>query len=199
MLRLPDPAVIGRPPSAKDFNALLNYVRAIRVRGGPGILVNIGAGGTTISALAQNGKGGAAGPVNLVHPFKISDTTTIVDDVPSPSVSVLYGQVNNLDVDLVDTDLALSGDGTYIIYIDATVSLEGVATASGLAVTAAGDPIPDDEDYHGYQKLGEVDVADGVVSAIRQGATHSFRLIMCGRTVADDALTARGLYDWKGY
>lgn len=138
-----------------------------------------------------NTSGGGGGTITITHPFQISASTT------AGNISVLYGTLNDILPTDVGTDYSLS-NGTNTVYLEVEVDIDGEVVDVVLGASTSGQPA--DDDYYGYITLGSVVVSDGVVGAIRQAATHSLRMAMCGRVVlAGTTLDERGTYEFWGF
>lgn len=186
-MKLPSPVLAGQPVSAKEFNALLAFVRMTTVSGGPGLMVSRSPGGTTIKSTVAPGRSGGGTVIN--HPFKITQTS-------DTTVDISYGTLN----DLVPSPLTLtiSTNGTRVIYLDATLSLAGVITSVAVASAASQ---PADSDTHAYITIGSVVVASSIITTVNQAATHSLRFNACDRVVNEDGITLdnRGVYEFWGF
>jgi hypothetical protein len=186
-MNIPRPVGPGQGISAKMFNDLLDCVKALTPKGGPGIRVNTTAAGTTISFGGAIPKAGS--PLTIDHPFKIVQTS-------DTTVDITHGTLN----DLVPSPLTLtiSTNGTRVIYLDATLNLAGAITS--VAVTS-GASQPADSDTHAYITIGSVVVASSIITTVNQAATHSLRFNACDRVVNEDGVTLdnRGTYEFWGF
>lgn len=126
----------------------------------------------------------------LEHPFQIQ----FADDT---HVNVRFGTVQDLAPSNVATDIAIAGDGTYAVYLDVTISLVGEPTA--VVIVVATGAMPANADDHAYILIGQVIVADGVITTINQAATHSLRFGTCDRIVEEGVLIERGTYEFWGF
>lgn len=196
-MHLPQDVAPGSTISAKQFNDLLRYVRSLRLRSGPGAIVNTNSGGTTILVPPTGTTGRARKSADLVHPFLITDTST----GGTATAQVRFGTVNDVEPTSLATDLALTSAAVWRIYLDATLSAAGAVTAA--AIVAATGAQPADSDTHAYITLGLVTVAaDGggfAVTDVDQAATHSLRFGACGRVVTEGSVTTRGTYQFWGF
>lgn len=194
-MNLPNDVTPGQPISAKDFNALLRYVRSLELRGGPGVLVQRSTVGTTISAsIPPQG----APPVSFVHPFKVSDASAGV----VAKVNVRSGSANDtIPTGVTPTEHTLTSAGTWRIYLDVTLSAAGSITAATIGKTAGAQPA--NTNTHAYLTLATVAVvaiAGGFAAGeIVQLATHSLRFYACGRTWSGSTVTAAGSYNFWGF
>ena len=194
-MNLPSDVQPGQPISAKAFNDLLRYLRASRVRGGPGIRVTSSAVGTTI-ALAELVAEAVATATKLVHPFQISNTSTAT----TATVRVRSGSVNDIvATGIAPTDQSLTSAGTWRIYLDCTLSNDAAGTVTAVAVAVTSGAQPANTRTHAYITLATATVVAGetegfVVSEIAQLATHSLRFYACGRTESED-----GSYNFWGF
>lgn len=189
-VQLPPPAVIGAPISAAAFNQLRAAIKSCMIVNGIGVRVQRNTNGTILHVEKSPPVAGAGGPI--VHPFKISDTTA----EETLQCSVLYGQVNNEVPDNHETDLALTDDATNYIYLVVTLDTDGEITDLDIAINTTGTP--DHDDDTAYKLIGRVICADGAVTKINQGLTHSLEFRTCDRVVEDDVVTDRGSYHFWG-
>lgn len=193
-MNLPSDVQPGQPISAKAFNDLLRYLRASRVRGGPGIRVTSSAVGTTI-ALAEL-VSEVATATKLVHPFQVSNTSTAT----TATVRVRSGSVNDIvATGIAPTDQSLTSAGTWRIYLDCTLSDDAAGTVTAVAVAVVNGSQPADTRTHAYITLATATVVAGeaegfVVSEVAQLATHSLRFFACGRSASVD-----GTYNFWGF
>lgn len=183
-MKLPSPVLTGQPVSAKDYNALLAYVRMTTVSGGPGLSVSRSPGGTTLRSNVESSKGGSS--ASLTHPFQLYATAALV-------VAIRYGTVNDLAAS--GSPLTLSGDGVHVVYLKCTISLAGAVTA--VVIEEAGSK-PADSDGFAYITLGQVTVASSAITLVEQAVTHSLRFGACGRTDNGSAVVTRGTYAFWG-
>lgn len=190
-MKLPSPVTPGQPLSARAFNDLLAYVRSIELRGGPGVLVQRSAVGTTVSATAKPGTGQ---PIAITHPFQVSNASTAT----AARVSVRKGSVNDVvPTGISPNELTCTSAGTWRIYLDCTISDDaaGTVTAAAIAVTSGAQPA--NTRTHAYVTIATATVAAVTggfnVSAVDQLATHSLRFYACGRDASSD-----GTYQFWG-
>jgi hypothetical protein len=185
-MKIPSRVSPGSSVSAKDYNDLLDCVKALVPRSGPGIRVQTTAGGTTMGFTGRIPKRG--GSSEFTHPFKITDAGEGI-------VDVAYGTINDIS-DTLSVDLSAS-DATYLVYAEATLDIDGLVTAVNLSTTSSS--LPADTDSAAHILLGEVTITDGAVSAMEQAVTHSLRFGACGRT-NDGGVTviSRGDYHFWG-
>lgn len=132
----------------------------------------------------------------IEFPFQLQDAST-GGGSPVAKINVRYGTLQDVVPTNVATDISLSNSSTYYFYIDLQIDIDGVFVAATLVASTSAQPA--DADYHGYITLGEADTGTGVVSAIRQAATHSLRFSMCNRVVVEGVLEAAGTYEFWGF
>jgi len=191
-MKLPSPVAPGQPLSAKAFNDLLAYVRSIELRGGPGVLVQRSAVGTTVSATAKPGTGQ---PSAITHPFQVSNASTAT----AAKVSARSGSVNDVvPTGITPTELTCTSAGTWRVYLDCTSSNDAAGTVTAAAVAVTSGAQPANTRTHAYLTLATAAVAAVTggfnVTDIAQLATHSLRFYACGRDAAVD-----GTYQFWGF
>ena len=98
--------------------------------------------------------------------------------------------------------IALTSTGTWIIYLDVTVDINGVMTAVSANAATTGQPA--NGDYDGYITIGQVIVgldahSNMVITSINQASTHSLRFGICGRQVVSGSLIAVGTFEFWGF
>lgn len=193
-MNLPSDVQPGQPISAKAFNDLLRYLRASRVRGGPGIRVQSSAVGTTI-ALAELVDQVRTGG-KLTHPFQVSNAS----GATTATVRVRSGSVNDVvATGISPTDQSLTSAGTWRVYLDCTLSNDAAGNVTAVAVGVTSGAQPSNTRTHAYITLATATAVAGetegfVVSEIAQLATHSLRFFACGRDG-----TANGTYQFWGF
>lgn len=192
-MKLPSPVAPGQPLSAKAFNDLLAYVRSIELRGGPGVLVQRSAVGTTVSIPSTAPVRG--GPSAIVHPFMVTSASTATAAI----VHVRSGSVNDVvSTGIAPTDQTLTSAGTWRVYLDCTLSNDAAGTVTAAAVAVTSGAQPANTRTHAYLTLATAAVAAVTggfnVTDIAQLATHSLRFYACGRTESED-----GTYQFWGF
>lgn len=193
-MNLPSDVQPGQPVSAKAWNDLLRYLRASRVRGGPGIRVQSSAVGTTI-ALAELIEQALSTGGKLVHPFQVSNAS----GATTAKVTVRTGSVNDMvPTSVAPTELSLTSAGTWRVYLDCTLSNDAAGTITAAAVAVTSGAQPSNTRTRAYLTLATVEVVALTggfnVSTINQLATHSLRFYACGRTASVD-----GTYNFWGF
>lgn len=115
--------------------------------------------------------------------------------VDAGHVIVVFGQVNGITPTSVATNITVSGtNGTWSIYLDATINAAGTPTAVAVSAGTAG--VPANTSTHAYRLIGEADVAAGVITAVRPNLAWAQEFVACGRDPADPATTP-GTYHWQ--
>lgn len=156
---------------------------------GPTTRINHGIDQIVTPKAAGGGGGGA-----LTHPFQITDTTI---GAGTARFHVSYGTLEDVEPANVETNIVV-GNGTWTVYLDLEIDINGVFVAATLSQATTGQPA--DTDYHGYITIGRVVVAGGIVTSVSQACTHSLRYAMCGRVVAaGPTLTDPGVYEFWGF
>jgi hypothetical protein len=129
------------------------------------------------------GGGGAVGD----WPFKLVAVDTT-------NVKVLFGTVNGITPTGVNTNIDISVDATWTIYLHATLGADGIPTAVEV-LSAADTPVPSDDWDDAYILIGEADVSSSVITAVRPSLAWSQTFVACGRD-PDDPTTTPGTYYW---
>lgn len=192
-MQIPSDVSPGQPISAKDYNALLRYVRSLEPKGGIGVRVQRSISGTTISATEQGS--GPAAKLAIVHPFMVTDASTATAAI----VRVRSGSVNDSIPTGIDPgDQTLDSWGIWRIYLDCTLNTDATGAVTAVAVAKVNGAQPENTRTHAYITLATATVAAITggfsITAIHQLATHSLRFYACGRTESED-----GSYNFWGF
>ena len=171
-MKLPNVPSAGSSFSAKWASDLINYLRAITPRGGPGVRVRTGSGGTIIeSKLAAQLLQVAETP----KPFTLTDAT----ESGTEKVSVRFGMVNSImptGMDPVDGQtINVTASGYVILAVTCTA---GVATSAAISIAAS---VPANTATVGNIALGYVTLGTDVVT-VSQSVQNSLQHQMCGTT-----------------
>lgn len=129
-MNLPSDVQPGQPISAKAFNEILRYLRASRVRGGPGIRVTSSAVGTTIARLEQGVLATPSSP--YIPPFRCSLAGTKISIAPG----YVNGQVPTIDgvaLDAIVPPTLTCYAGSNVVYLK-TAGI--IATDTGVETVA---------------------------------------------------------------
>lgn len=114
--------------------------------------------------------GGGSGSVNW--PLKLVAVDT-------QNVKVLLGTVAGFTPTGVNTNIDVHGtNGTWTIYMHATLSGTSVSAVEVLT-DSSGGAVPSDDATNSYRLIGEVDVAAGVITAVRPSMAWSQNLTVC--------------------
>jgi hypothetical protein len=143
----------------------------------------------------QSGSGGGGGGVTPPFWLTAPDTTHL---------KVQFGQVNGItpsggwagggnDVG-VSVDASGWTDGTYNIYLDATLGSDGIPTA--VTITKSTSAVPSNTSTHAYMLIGTAVLASGVVGTVSPSLAWSQTFVACGRDSADPTTTP-GTYYWE--
>lgn len=131
-----------------------------------------------------NGDGGGGG--SFIPPLWLVK----VDD---SNVKVTFGTVSEFEPTGANANIDVSGtDGTWSIYIDVTINSAGVPTAVAVGSGTTGVPAPTSTD--GYFLNGEVDVASGVITAVRSNMAFAQAFVVCGRDTSNPTTTPGTYY-----
>jgi hypothetical protein len=183
--------------TADRLNAITAAIRSL-ARGEHIVLA--GDSGLLMSSSAESygfRLGATRRATSFTHPFKITDASSGgVDSIPK--IIVTYGTVQDIAPEFVATAITLSGDGTHTIFAQVEVDLDGVVLYAAIG-SQLNVGKPADTDYFGYITLGTVVVGSNKVGTINQAATHSLRVLVCGRVVTGASLTEVGTFDWRGF
>jgi hypothetical protein len=141
--------------------------------------------------------GGAGGGAS-VYPFQITDSTSTLG---SPQIDVNYGTMQDMVPSGLSGHISVGSAGTWNVYLDTTVDINGNVTA--VAGTVTQSAMPANTDYDGYILLGQVVVAvvsgNLAISAINQAASHSLRCGISGRQVVSGSLVYGGTFEFWGF
>jgi len=113
--------------------------------------------------------------------------------VNTTNVIVSAGTVNGISATNTATNISISSDATWNIYMDATIASSGLPTAA--AVTASTSAIPSDTSTHSYRRIGTVVRASGAITTVTPVMAWSQEFVACGRDTADPTTTP-GTYYW---
>jgi hypothetical protein len=136
-----------------------------------------------------------AGGGGIQFPFQLQKKTI----GGSPYVNVRYGTMQDIEPTDTATDIALTSDGTWNVYIHVVIDGPGAVVSATLVVTLSA--MPANGNYDGYILLGQVIVASGAITTVNQAATHSLRTAMCGRVwdSGTSTLTTPGTWEFWGF
>lgn len=140
-----------------------------------------------IDTIGSNG-GGGGGEEGIVPPLYLVS-------VDSENVKVTFGQVNGITPTDVNTNIDVSGsDGTWAIYLHATLGADGVPTAVEVLSSSAGT-VPSDDADNSYILVGQAVVASSLITTVNTSLAWSQTFTTCGRDSADPETTP-GTYFW---
>jgi hypothetical protein len=140
----------------------------------------------SIDRLKTEAAGGGGG--GIIPPLYLQESATD----PTTKVNVKYGTVGGIVPTTVATDITVSGtNGTWYIFIDATIDAAGDVTAATISSNTTG--VTTDSDTHAYYLIGTVTVASSVITAINPTLMFSQEFAACGRDSADPTTTP-GIY-----
>lgn len=131
-------------------------------------------------------QGEASAPVAFSPPLWLTQ-------VNSTNVIVSAGTVSGISATNTATNISISSDATWNIYMDATIASSGLPTAA--AVTASTSAIPSDTSTHSYRWIGTVVRASGAITTVTPVMAWSQEFVACGRDT-DDPTTTPGTYYW---
>ena len=98
--------------------------------------------------------------------------------VDTENVKVLQGTVSGFTPTNINTSIDVSGtDGTWTIYMDATISGTSV-TAVTVSSSSAGT-VPSDSATHSYRLIGYVTVASSVITVVQPSMAWSQNVSIC--------------------
>lgn len=131
--------------------------------------------------------GGPGGGGGATWPMQLSK----VDD---ENVKVSLGTVNGINPTGIATNIDVSGtDGTWYIYLAATLGDDGVPTAVDVSSNTTG--VPEDDSGNAYMQIGQATVASSVITLVSPTLAWSQTFVTCGRDSADPTTTP-GTYFW---
>lgn len=174
-----DIPVLPAGTDIRDIRPWLNQLRsallAARIVRSDGVRRRVTAGGTTLHALS-GGFGSSFTPPLWLY------------QSGAASVRVAPGTVGGISPTDVDTDLDLSSfNGTWHIYLDATLNAAGDVTAVEIGTSTSA--VPSDDSDHAYYPIGTAVVAASVVTSVSPTLAWSQEFAACGRDSADPATT----------
>jgi len=145
--------------------------------------------GRSIDPPIGSGGGGGGGGSEFIPPCYLVG----VDD---ENVKVTTATVNGIVPTGINANIDVSGtDGTWAIYLHATLGADGIPTAVEVLSDDTGVVPPDDAD-NAYLLIGMVTVATSVISVIEPTLAWSQTFSTCGRD-SSDPITTPGTYYWN--
>lgn len=117
----------------------------------------------------QEGAGGS--PVDFSPPLWLTQ-------VDSTNVIVAFGTVNGFTPTNVASNISISSDATWNIYLDATVSAT-TGAVSAVTITASTSAIPADTSTHSYRRIGTVVRASGSITSVSPALAWSQEFVAC--------------------
>ena len=119
-------------------------------------------------------------------------------------LKVMFGQVNLItpsggwagggnDVG-VNVDISGYSDGTYNVYLNATLGADGVPTA--VEVDANTSAVPANSTYQSCNLIGIAEIAGGAIVSVTTNLAWAQTFVTCGRDATDPATTP-GTYFWE--
>lgn len=115
--------------------------------------------------------GGGTITINFTPPLwlsKVDATNVIVSD----------GTVNGFTPTNVASNISISSDNTWNIYLDATVSAT-TGAVSAVTITASTSAIPSDTSTHAYRRIGTVVRASGAITSTSPVLAWSQEFVTC--------------------
>jgi len=98
--------------------------------------------------------------------------------VDTENVKVLLGTISGFTPTDVNTNIDVSGtDGTWAIYMHATIS--GTSVTAVEVLSDSGGSVPSDDGNNSYRLIGEVDVDTAVITAVRPAMAWSQSVVTC--------------------
>lgn len=98
--------------------------------------------------------------------------------VDTTNVKVRLGTVSGFTPTGIETNIDVSGsDGTWAIIMEATIS--GTSVTAVTLATDSSNTVPSDTSTHSYRKVGEVDVASSIITAVRPSMAWSQNVAIC--------------------
>lgn len=140
--------------------------------------------GRTIDRIPPAGGGGGGGGVTPPLWLEGVDDTNVI---------VSAGTVNGVSATNTATNISISSDATWNIYMALTLPSSGIPSAA--VVTASTSAIPADTDAAAYRRIGTVVRASGVITSVTPVMAWSQEFVACGRDTADPTTTP-GTYYW---
>jgi hypothetical protein len=111
-----------------------------------------------------------------------------LEAVDTENVRVRTGTVGGIIPTGVAASIDVSGtDGTWYIFIDATIDSAGDVTAAAISSNTTG--VTADSSTHAYYLIGTVTVAAAVITAVAPTLAFSQEFAACGRDPADPTTT----------
>lgn len=159
------------PPAPKPLAAIVNHVPTDQFDRG-------------IDELKTNPSGG--GGRAFTPPLWLSQVNTT-------NVIVSAGTVNAVSATNTATNISISSDATWNIYMSLTLPSSGIPSAA--AVVASTSAIPSDTSTAAYRRIGTVVRASGAITSVTPTMAWSQEFVACGRDTADPTTTP-GTYYW---
>lgn len=125
-----------------------------------------------IDSLKTSPYGGGGGSTTGDWPLKLvaADTTNI---------KVLLGTVAGFTPTGIATNIDVSGtDGTWTIYMHATISSTSV-TAAEVLTDDTGGAVPSDDGTNSYRLIGQVTVASSLITVLQPSMAWSMNVVIC--------------------
>lgn len=175
--------------AAARYTALHAETQKAPDKSGPGVfnaeLEQIWA---AIRRIDNGGNGGGSG-TGITPPLYLAVSAAN----PTTKVQVKSGTVGGIIPTNVATDITVSGtDGTWYIFIDATIDSAGDVTAAAISSNTTG--VTADSSTHAYYLVGTVTVASSVITAVTPTLMFSQEFAACGRDTADPSTTPGTYY-----
>jgi len=98
--------------------------------------------------------------------------------VDATNVIVSFGTVNGFTPTNVASNISISSDATWNIYLDATVSAT-TGAVSAVTITASTSAIPSDTSTHSYRRIGTVVRASGSITTVSPALAWSQEFVAC--------------------
>lgn len=165
-------------PKAKNISGHPPHTQLHRL--GPPFSEGFDRSVDTIQSPTSGGGGGIEPPLYLQRASAIN-------------VKVKTGTVGGIIPTGVATNIDVSGtDGTWYIFLDATIDADGDVTAADISSNTSG--VPSDSSTHAYYLIGTAEVASSVLTAVNPTLMFSQEFVACGRDPADPSTTPGTYY-----
>jgi len=113
--------------------------------------------------------------------------------VDTAHIKTTYGTVGGIVPTGVNSSVTVSStNGTWYVFIDATISTAGDVTAA--AITSGTTVVPTDSSTHAYYLVGTANVSANVITTVTPSLAWSQEFVACGRDTTASTTTPGTYY-----